>query len=290
MTDMRRYAYSVLRYTHDFVTGEFVNIGIVFYAPPTSEFGPFLQGEVRKNFSRIGHVFPNAKRHDYLLIRDSITRAINAYKEKIHKNDFFREDSISQIIEFIQGHDSSALSWSDVVHGKADDLGRRYEYLLDRMVLKYDKSSEKRLSDDDVWRPVLNALKDAELKLQFEERRISGRVDDVTFKHAWKNGRWHAFEPLSFDLVDADNIKDKARKWLGNLTAVYEEKRRDELNVNFIVAKPTGKHLIGAYDQAVKILKAAPNPVQVYDVASDVPKLVDELSDKFEIHNNAKRA
>jgi hypothetical protein len=101
-------------------------------------------------------------------------------------------------------------------------------------------------SDEDVWRPVEAKLKEHGVKVELEPKRIHGNTDTVEFHHAWKNGRWHVYEPLSFDLADADNIKDKARRWLGHLSAV-KVGATDDVQVHFIVVRPQSASLVPAY-------------------------------------------
>jgi Protein of unknown function (DUF3037) len=46
-------AYTVLRYVHDIATGEFVNVGVVVYAPKVR----YLQAEMRFICGRLARVF-----------------------------------------------------------------------------------------------------------------------------------------------------------------------------------------------------------------------------------------
>jgi len=46
--------------------------------------------------------------------------------------------------------------------------------------------------------------------------------DEIEFQHAWKNHEWHCIEPVSFDLLEADSIKDKAHRWLGQISSVQD--------------------------------------------------------------------
>jgi hypothetical protein len=91
-------------------------------------------------------------------------------------------------------------------------------------------------------------------------------VDDVFFKHAWKNGSWQVYEPVSFDLADADGIKTKAREWLGHLTAVVSDGSNVEpFKPHFIVGAPTDPKLRPAYDSALAILRRAPNDPEIFE-------------------------
>jgi hypothetical protein len=54
------------------------------------------------------------------------------------------------------------------------------------------------------------------------ERRAFAKDDEIDFQHAWKNGAWHCLEPVSFDLLRADSIREKAHKVLGELTSLRD--------------------------------------------------------------------
>lgn len=53
MTTKEPYSYVVLRYIHDVLTGEFVNVGLVMVVPGR----PLIITRARKTLGRIKHVF-----------------------------------------------------------------------------------------------------------------------------------------------------------------------------------------------------------------------------------------
>src|SRR5690606_19285420 len=120
---------------------------------------------------------------------------------------------------------------------------------------------------------------------EFEKKVIQGEVDSIEFRHSWKNGKIHAYEPVSFDLTDGDNIKDKARKWMGHLAAANIG-ARDEFQAYFIVGKPSDPRLMSSYQTAVEILKSAPSGPEVYE-EGQVGDLVDKIEDRYRHHTSA---
>ncbi|WP_292334742.1 hypothetical protein [Mesorhizobium sp.] len=139
-----------------------------------------------------------------------------------------------------------------------------------------------RRSDEDIWRPVRVMLEQHAVPVEFSEKTIVGRTDEISFKRAWKNGHWHAYEPLSFDLADAEGIKDKARRWRGHLEAVHEGTSED-LKLNFIVGAPQSAELIPAYQNAIKILGDASFRPSIYEEI-DIPRLVSSIEDEAREH------
>ena len=90
--------------------------------------------------------------------------------------------------------------------------------------------------------------------------RMSGSLDSITFRHAWKNGRWHAYQPVSLDLADSDDIMDKTRRLLGHLTAV-QDGAADLPLLHLILGSPSDPSLQQTYRKAIALLKnSAFNP------------------------------
>ena len=54
------YTFSVIRYVHDVVTGEFVNVGVVLYAPAI----PYARALCSANLDRVTCLFPDADTKD----------------------------------------------------------------------------------------------------------------------------------------------------------------------------------------------------------------------------------
>jgi hypothetical protein len=161
--------------------------------------------------------------------------------------------------------DDSSLQWSSLGSGLTSNPGRELEQLYERLVSRYDERPERRRSDEDVWRPVRSKLEEANLGSRLISKTIRSDVDELEFKHAWKNGVWHCYEALSFDLAHADSIKDKARRWTGHLAAVRDAD--EPFRPYFIVGGPQDRKLRRAYEHALAILKTGPVQAEVFTEA-----------------------
>ena len=180
-------------------------------------------------------------------------------------------------------HDDSSLQWSSIGGGLTANVHETFERLYDQFVARYDHKSHHRRTDDEVWRPVLMKLEERDLAAKLHEKRIAGTVDDVTFKHAWRNGQWHVYEPVSFDLAEADSIKDKARNWLGHLSAVVDG-TSEAFKPHFFVGAPSDPKLNAAYEVAKKILRQAPNNPEVFE-ESQLDEFVSQIEDEVRAHD-----
>lgn len=278
----RPYSYSVLRYIHDIVTGEFVNVGIVFLAPAHLADGAIVLTEFKDRIQRLRTLFPDIQRTDFASAIDGIRRAARGVAKEVQQDRMYFNGDARAVALRMLPHDGSSLQWSEIGTGIAKDVEKDFHRIADRMLSLYDRRSESRKTDEDVWRPVRQALADRNIDIEFEKKIIRGSVDTIEFTHSWKNGQVHAYEPLSFDLHDAENIKNKARRWMGHLSSVNIG-ASDEFKTYFIAGRPADDRLMDAYQAALDILRAAPTAPEVFD-EMDVEELVNSIEDEFKHH------
>jgi Protein of unknown function (DUF3037) len=284
MTTREPYSYVVLRYIHDILTGEFVNVGLVMFVRGQ----PLILTRARKTFGRIKNIFPDLDSDSYKRAIEAIERGMKSVDRNLTSEGLFSDNKTAGDYGRIAlPVDDSSLQWSPVGAGLTVDPRKTFEELYQRFVTRYDRPSERRRTDDDVWRPVEAKLKEQGVQVELQAKVIHGETDTVKFDHAWKNGRWHVYEPLSFDLTDADNIKDKARRMLGHLAAV-KVGVTEEVQVHFIVGRPTTNSLVPAYRSALEILRQVPFSNKVFE-EEDIDALVHLVEDEVRQHETHVR-
>jgi len=102
----------------------------------------------------------------------------------------------------------------------------------------------------------------------------------VEFTRAYKNEQWHCVEALSLDLALADSIKDKAHRWLGQITSV--QNAAEPFRVYFLVGAPQLPELRESYENALKILAKVPVEYEIVpeeaavSFAARLQKIVEE--------------
>ena len=284
-TPRERYSYCVLRYIHDVVSGECVNVGLILLAPDQ----PRLFGTTRKAIGRFRQLFPDLDAAAFRVAMTAIDRGLKAVQDRLETSGLFTaETNAASCARLILPDDDSSLQWSDMGWGISDDVAATFDHLLARLVRQHDPASQRRRQDEDVWRPVRQALDERGVRVPFESRTISGKTDTISFEHAWKNGRWHVYEPMSLDLADAEGIRDKARRWRGHLSAV-EDALGEAVNLCFVVGGPNDPALQDAYQNALDILKGAPCRPNVFEETNLEP-LLGQIEDEFRLHEAAGRA
>jgi hypothetical protein len=89
-----------------------------------------------------------------------------------------------------------------------------------------------------------------------QPKRIVARDYDHEFDHAWRNGTWNLYQPVSMDLLDADSILDKANRWLGRATNLKDSD--DQFHLWMLLGEPRNEKLRTAYAKARNILSKMP--------------------------------
>ena len=96
MKRLYAYTYCTLRYVHDVVSGEFVNVGVVLYAPEPR----YLSALCRTTYGRLSKVFPGMQAEHF----KSLMRYIQARLEEQggRVSDELPFNTPSSVIEFAQ--------------------------------------------------------------------------------------------------------------------------------------------------------------------------------------------
>lgn len=276
----RPYTYTILRYVHDARAGEMLNVGIVLHVAS----GQLLLAKVRSTFGRVKHAFPDLDGDAFRQALRAVERGIQGAAREMEKTCLLATDGdAAAFARRAMPDDDSALQWSPVGSGLTDDPAATLDRLFDRLVRRHDEHSPRRRGDDEVWRPVREKLAARGVHVAFEEKTVASDVDAITFRHAWKNGHWHVYEPVSLDLADRDGIMDKVRRLVGHLAAVSDGVQ-EPLKLHVILGAPQNPALTMAYENARALLRKAPLEPEVVEEAQ-VDDLVSRIEDEVRAHD-----
>jgi hypothetical protein len=280
----RRYTYTVLRYVHDPITAEFINVGLVLFCAASSGVPALLKASTRKTIGRMREMFPDLDREAFVSTMRTIERQLGRAGERLSKEGLMPSDGdASTFARQVLPVDDSSLQWSASGSGLTDSVDKTFDRLCARFITRYDTKQVTRRSDEEIWKPVRQLLADRAISVDLEPKLIVGSDDRIEFQHGWKNGEWHVYEPVSLDLADAEGIQRKAYRWLGQLTSLGEAS--EPFEANFLVGRPADPKLDKAYHQALRIL-GKPKNVTVFEEA-DVALLVDRIEDEVRTHGAA---
>ncbi|KAF1025831.1 MAG: hypothetical protein GAK29_01693 [Acinetobacter bereziniae] len=276
--EFRQYQFAVLRYVHDTVTGEFINVGLCLF----SKDGAFGGIKCRHTYKRITSLFPTVNGERL----KTILKHIESVFESFHSPNggFIFEDKLEDILYSILPKDDSSLQWSFGGSGISFNLEESLNDLYFRYVEKYDaKNLKDKKTDEDVWRVFKKDLSSFDLVRELQPRKITTSDDELLFNYTLQNGALHCLEPLTFDLATSENIREKARNWLGKITSLASS--NENFEVYYMLGRPLDDELMPAFNDALKILKKAPIPVHIYNEYESA-KLAKNLDDILKQHND----
>jgi hypothetical protein len=249
------YTFSILRYIHDIVSGEFVNVGVILFAPKAK----YLSAVCTSRYSRISTIFSDFDSAHFRKSVRYIRAAIEEEGERLMNELPFNETpkSAMAFAARILPVDDSSLQFSPEGYGMTDHPEKTLEHIFNRYVEKYyEKSIRPSRSDDDVWRVYKKPLEEKRILSHLTSHKIIGTNFEYEFNYSWKNEKWHANEPISFDLIDANEMLDKAHKWLGRLESLSDGGEPFKLNV--LLGSPRDSLVRLVFDKAQNILHKMP--------------------------------
>ena len=171
MTEKRAYSYTVLRYVHDVVSGEALNVGVVMHIQSTG----LLKMQTRKTIGRLKKTFPDLDRHDFVETMRTVDRGFAAINKKGNgAPQFDRLSNAHSLALRVLPQDDSALQWSPVGSGLTSDPAKTFERLYERYVAQYDHKSDRRRTNEDVWRFVRGKLVERDVHIPFESKLVAG--------------------------------------------------------------------------------------------------------------------
>jgi hypothetical protein len=273
------YVFSVLRFIYDPVTQEFVNVGLVVYSPKTKQ----LQARSTQHYGRISDLFETFDgvrlRHTLRFIQDSINERGAQISEEL---DFKPEIGLHDVLNSILPIDDSSLQFVKAGAGITEDFDLATRKLFERYVDRYIKQNAvPKRTDDDVWRSFRLALDPKNVTKYLVPKRIVAKDFEYEFERSWKNRIWHVYEPLSFDLLDANSMADKANRWVGRATSL--EDSSDDFKLHVLLGAPSDPRLDAAFRKAENLLHKMPVKHE-FVRESEAPEFAVALAAEIEEH------
>ena len=273
----KKYTYTLLRYMPDIATGEFVNLGLLLFSKENN----FVTFRLVKTTKRITQVFPKTNGRNLQSLLKSLTKVSEKLHYEVTGLDIGGHKNALEAAERILPNDDGALQWGPIGSGKTNDLEESATKLFTRLVSPDAQAEHKSLTDDDAWRIFSKTLAKRNLLTHLKQVKINSDLDDVTFKHAWKNGIWHCIEPISFDLHNQELIKSKARKLVGQMYFMANSKEKFKLYL--LLAKPRSESMQGAFMSAKKMLQKMPIETVCY-TEDEVDVLAGQMEQQILLH------
>lgn len=274
------YTFSVLRYIHDPVTQEFINIGVALY----SQKAGFFRAICTPHYSRVSQAFAKIDGSRFRQLTRYIQAELDAVGEQLSGElPFEPERTIGQVLSRVLPTDDSSFQFSNPPGaGLTADLDKTLAELFDRYVERYAaRPGAVRRDDEDVWRVFRQPLEQRQVTSHLAPKRIAGSSYDYEFERAWKNRIWHLYEPVSFDMADSGSMLDKANRWVGRATSLNDSS--EPFKLHMLLGEPQDARLHGAFDKARNILNKMPGQKEFVREA-DADAFADELAREIKHH------
>lgn len=126
------FQYAILRYIHDPVTQEFLNVGIVLY----SKEARYLKARMSTKFSRLSKTFPEINGDHYRRVTNYIQQTLSRTSEGLSQPNLFDDlpAKIETILHQVLSPDDSSLIFSGYGGGLTANLDAELDRLYQRLV------------------------------------------------------------------------------------------------------------------------------------------------------------
>jgi len=276
-----KFYFSLLRYVYDPLTQEFVNIGVVLYSPANS----FLRATFTGRYGRISKMFGRIDGASYRATTSYIERRVSDLSARMGRGLLFQDpkEGLQSILNEVMPPDDTAIRFVFGGVGITENPVRTLEMLFERYVTRYENPSEiARRDENDIWKVFQEPLRTKEVFPHFEPKVITAPNYEYEFERSWKNGTWHLFEPVSFDLADASSIREKASRWVGRATSLSDS--LEPFKLILLLGEPADPKLEDAFLKARNLL-AAKIPVESQLVREqDAEQFAEEIEQEFQNH------
>jgi len=269
------YTSITLRYVHDVVTGEFANIGVVLYAPEMR----FLDSRFSPSYERLNAIFLKI---DHLHFRALMRYMSNRFEELSAeiRDGLILPGSLLEVVRQVLPPDDSSLQWSQPAGGFTDDPAKTLEELYKRYVERYIAGAEQvSRTDEEIAKPFKAKLGKSAEKLV--AKRIEAKDYQYEFRFGWQNKIWHLYEPVSFDLLDPNSIREKAVRWYGRSAALRESPER--FKIYFLLGEPRQPGTQGAFENALHLLTKMPGDKQLVR-EGDIQEVAGHVAEEIASH------
>lgn len=277
-----KYTFSVIRYVHDPVAGEQLNIGVVL----CSASGPYLGHLLESHYERLSSTFVDFDGEHYKRVIRQLESAFTSLAQRPERTLFQLQQPVADVehvISMIMPDRDTSIQFGPMLAGVTDDLEEETRRIFKRMVSsQYEGHKWEKRTDEEVWRVYQSPLMKRHVFSKLKQKTFATDDYSLKFDHAFKNERWHVLEPVSLDYVRPEGLQDRATKILGQATAL---KDNPEMGKMYLLLGPPKKSDYGAaYKKAKHLLEKMPIDHELVE-ESQADKFARELAEYMREHD-----
>jgi hypothetical protein len=251
--NMLSYEYVVLRYVHDPVADECLNIGVLVFSQTPKAI--FFDSRFEQRYGRLSETFAGFDGENFRRYVGRIERHVELSCARLNESLLFRPDAptFERLLKEIVPDSGMSFRYGPVCAGITDDPSAELGNLFFRFITsQYERGQTTNRNDEAVWNSFKGPLKAYQVLDKLVEKTFMADDFEYTFPRAFKNGKWHILESASFDYVRADQVKQKATNYLGIGSALS---RNPEIGKIFLLlGKPSREAHLLQYERAKRLL------------------------------------
>ncbi len=260
-----QYQYSLLQY-HNLRRDEKLTLGVLVLFPEQHHI-EFLYPQKLK---RLKDAFPQApeKLLNGWLTGFHWTATSLSKKPELFSNYHLEYSAKSLVENYFLSPDSSALQFSPIRTAVfyRGDVYSVCAQLKELFISVYDGDADEYNQKDNSWLAAQYKKYIREKSADFFKTRPI-REDFIAeynnrqykFDFAWQNHTLNLVTPVSLDLRKKDSIQRKGELYFGKFSLLRDYALNENVRFDLLVAKPSSRHLYGAYDQAIEDILRAGN-------------------------------
>jgi hypothetical protein len=271
------YTFCLIRYVHDPIAAESLNVGVLLFAPTAS----FLDVRLEYRYERFSSTFARFDGERFKQVLGYFNRAVDEARESLAPLSLF----VAEAPKFTTAPDIARRIWTDPgvsfrvsepMGGVGEDLPGTLNELFDRFVTsQYERQQTEHLTDDQVWTRYKSKLA-SEVTRSLRPKKFETPDYTLEFDHAFQNKHWHVLQPVSMDYSKAALIQDKAAKWLGAAINLKESPEAAKGTFYFLLHPPELQKHRDAYVRSKNILHKIPLKHEIYE-EDEAQSLSEEL-------------
>jgi hypothetical protein len=256
----------VVRYVHDQLTGESINLGIVLVGSDTGT----LWFKSISSYRRVTNLFPEADSTHLRYLLKHMKEYCEKRSSEANLNLLTDGESLKTVLDGatlnLFREQGGTIQFSDTIRGLTRDSKQTCASLFARYVSKYESTLSESSSrkDSDIWNSLETKLKQRNVFLS--AGKLESSHFSVDFEASWQNGKSNLLKTISFDLSSSNQIREKAASWAGKIQAVEPVKQNADVHLVIGIPKEEKDGDISlAYDDGMAILtKLLPTNTKLY--------------------------
>jgi len=178
----KSYSYSVIKYVHDPVADETLNVGVLVYSVESR----FIEAKFEYNFERYSQTFANFDSQRYRQVLRNFEAAIEQLREELATGDLFRQLPRDAMAVAARIWPDAYLSFraGPALLGVTANLVAVVAELFNRFVeSQYAASRQVRRSDEEVWGTYRRKLLGTVVPRALKEKTFATDALTITFPY-----------------------------------------------------------------------------------------------------------